>query len=265
MAFDPDLKRHVVLKLFHAASSPEDRERILREGQLLARVDSPFVSRCFGVDEHEGRPYLIMEYIAGQPMSEIHRRFAGDIQWSLNKVLQIARGLAVVHACGLIHRDVKPANVMITEDGCAKLVDLGMAAPLGSNSLEQISGTLAYMAPEQARGEFERIDQRTDIFGVGATLYELLTGRPPYQAGSSRELLALARKGEIQHVQELNAKLPKAVSQICMKCLASNPEQRPSNIREVDQSIKKVLTSRFKPTQLQLATVALLLVLGTLW
>jgi tRNA A-37 threonylcarbamoyl transferase component Bud32 len=226
LAFDPDLKRHVVLKLYRDARTPEAQETVLREGQALARVHSPYVAQCFGVERYEGVPYLVVEYIPGLDLAEQQRSRPLAIVSALEIAGHLAEGLAAVHACGLLHRDIKPANVIIGDDGQPRLVDFGVAATLASDSLRGISGTSPYMAPEQARGLVERIDQRTDLFGLGALLYELLTGRPPYRGATDDEVLAAARVGEVTPPKELNRQVLEPLNELCMRCLARDPDNR---------------------------------------
>jgi serine/threonine protein kinase len=227
LAFDPDLRRQVVLKLYHAAHTTPDWEMILREGQALARVRSPNVAQCFSAERHEGVPYLVVEYVPGRNLAEMQR---GQPRMALDRALelvrQVAEGLAEVHARGLLHRDLKPANIIVGHDGRPRLVDFGLAVPLAGEGLRGVSGTLAYMAPEQARGEVDRIDARSDIFGLGAVLYELLTGQPPYRAASQDELWRLARAGEVVPPQEHNPAVPMAVNDLCLRCLAPDPGRR---------------------------------------
>jgi hypothetical protein len=226
LALDPDLKRHVVLKLYHAARTPEEQEMVLREGQALARVRSPYVAQCYSAEREEGVPFLVMEYIPGRNLAEEHRAHPLSLARALDVVGRLAEGLAAVHACGLLHRDVKPGNVLIGEDGRPRLVDFGLAAPLASAELGQLSGTPTYMAPEQARGQAERIDARTDLYGLGAVLYELLTGRPPHQGGTRWDVLETARAGDVESVVKRAPGVPPAVAALCMRCLARDPADR---------------------------------------
>src|SRR5262249_24994759 len=137
-----------------------------------------------------------------------------------------AEGLAAVHACGLLHRDLKPANIVVGDDGAPRLVDFGLASSPGGDHLTQVSGTLAYMPPEQARGEVERIGPRSDVFGLGAVLYEMLTGRPPYRADTLDDVWKLARDGDVLPAKERNPRLPASLNALCMRCLATDPDGR---------------------------------------
>lgn len=234
LAFDPDLKRHVVLKLYRCGGA--EQEGVLREGQALARVRSPYVAQVHGIERHEGAPYLVVEYIPGHDLAEQQRRQPADHPAVLELMSRLAEGLAAVHACGLLHRDIKPANILIGDDGLPRLVDFGLAAPLASDQLRGLSGTLAYMAPEQARGESERIDPRTDIFGLGAVFYELLTGRPPYRAPDMSALLELARAGDITPPRQIR-EVPKELEAICLRCLARAPAQRFASALELKAAV----------------------------
>src|SRR5262249_28880084 len=160
------------------------------------------------------------EYIPGRNLREQQKVRPLDIAQSLELTKQLAEGLAAVHACGLLHRDLKPENVLIGEEGRPRLVDFGLAAPLASAELANISGTLPYISPEQARGESERIDARTDVYGLGAVLYELLTGHPPHQGASREELWRAACAGDVAPPRQLNRRVPRAVSDLCVRCLA---------------------------------------------
>jgi hypothetical protein len=239
LAFDPDLHRHVVIKLYHEARTPQEQERILQEGRSLARVRSPYVAQCYSAERHEGVPYLVVEYIPGKDLAQVQRSRPLSLDQALELIRQIAEGLAAVHACGLLHRDLKPANILVGDNGIPRLVDFGLAAPLAGESLRGVSGTLAYMAPEQARGEVERIDPRSDVFGLGAVLYKLLTGRPPYRAESAEDLWRAARAGDVVPPRTHQPTVPASVNDLCMRCLAKHPGQRFASAAELAQAIRR--------------------------
>jgi hypothetical protein len=245
LAFDPDLKRHVVLKLYHAARTGAAGSTVLHEGQALARVRSPFVAQCYSAERHEEVPYLVMEYVRGPSLAQ--RLIDGPplpVAESLELVGHLAEGLAAVHACGLLHRDVKPANILLGEDGRPRLVDFGLALAVGSDALRQLSGTLPYMAPEQARGEVERIDARTDVFGLGAVLYHLLAGRPPHLPGEGGNLIEAVRAHRIVPVGERNARLPRAVRELCGRCLEPDPARRFASAADLAAAIRRLRRRR---------------------
>jgi hypothetical protein len=237
-AWDPDLKRHVVLKLYHAAGTSEQQDAVLREGQALARVRSPYVARVHAVERQPTCACLVVEYLPGRTLAERLRAGPVRLDEALELTARLAEGLAAVHACGLLHRDVKPGNVLVGDDGLPRLIDFGLARPLGDDALRRISGTLAYMAPEQARGEIDRVDPRTDVFGLGAVLYELLTGRPPYRAETAAELLEQARAGDVAPPRTHNPRLPAAINDTCLRCLAKDPDRRYASAADLARAVR---------------------------
>jgi hypothetical protein len=265
LAFDPDLKRHVVLKLYHSARTPQEQETVLREGQALARVRSPYVAQCYSAERQDGVPYLVVEYVPGQNLAQRLRTGGLPPAQILTLTRQLAEGLAAVHACGLLHRDVKPGNVLIGDDGLPRLVDFGLAVHVSSDSMSGVSGTLAYMAPEQARGEAERIDARTDLFGLGAVLYELLTGRPPYQATDRLQLLKLARAGEVVPPRKVRPKVPPALDDLCMRCLAREPSDRFRSAQQLADAVARLQRPRRRWPGVAAAAAVLLAGIGLFW
>jgi hypothetical protein len=261
LAFDPDLQRHVVLKVFHQAHTPQEQEGVLREGRALARVRSPYVAQCLAAERQDGVPYLVVEYVAGPSLAERHRERPLTPDQAVELVRQLAEGLSAVHACGLLHRDLKPANVLVDGGGRPRLIDFGLALPLASEELAKVSGTLAYMPPEQARGEVERIDPRTDIYGLGAVLYQLLTGRPPHRGKTRDELWRAACRGDVAPPRQVNPRVPAALERICLKALAADPIDRQASAAALADDLRRY---RAPPRRLALAAgaVAALLVLG---
>jgi hypothetical protein len=205
--------------------------------------------------------YLVVEYIPGPNLAQRLRSGRLSVSQALELIRQLAEGLAAVHACGLLHRDLKPANIIMADDGRPRLVDFGLALSLGSDALANVSGTFAYMAPEQARGQAERIDARTDLFGLGAVLYELLTGRPPYQAKERLLLWQAAASGEIVPVGQRNPRLPRRVQELCMHCLAPDPSGRFASAAELAAAVSGLERRR---RRLQIAGAALLVLAAAL-
>jgi serine/threonine protein kinase len=257
LALDPDLRCHVVLKLYHRARTPEEQERVLREGQALARVRSPYVAQCRGVERQGGVPALVVEYVPGRDLKAQQKARPLGTAEALELTRQLAEGLAAVHACGLLHRDLKPGNVLVGDDGRPRLVDFGLAVPVASAELAGVSGTLAYMAPEQARGEAERIDPRTDVFGLGAILYELLAGRPPHQGETREGLLRAACAGDVVPPRQVNPRVPRAVNDLCLRSLAKDPAQRFASAAEMAWAVRRF--QRWRRLRWPLAAAALLL------
>jgi serine/threonine protein kinase len=226
LARDRALQRLVVLKRYHGVVSPGRRDAVLNEGRALARVRSPFVAPCYGVENRGDEIDLVVEYIPGRPLDEGAANDGADFRRGARLVEQVAEGLAEVHACGLLHRDIKPQNIIVGDDGLPRLVDFGLAVPVASEALQEVSGSPRYMAPEQARGQGERVDTRTDVYGLGGVLYDLLTGQPPRGGKTLGEILEQARGAAIVPPRRLNPRIPRALERICLKAMAADPKSR---------------------------------------
>jgi hypothetical protein len=170
---------------------------------------------------------------------------------------QLAEGVSAVHARGLIHRDIKPANVILHDDGTPRLVDFGLAAPLCGERLGRPGGSPMYMAPEQARLEKDRIDFRTDVFGLGGVLYELLTGHPPHEAATRAELEKQAREGIVIPPRKHDPKIPKPLERLCLKALAAAPENRYTSADEFRQALGRYANRNQRAAALMLSALAL--------
>jgi tRNA A-37 threonylcarbamoyl transferase component Bud32 len=259
LARDRALKRLVVLKRYHGVASSGRREAVLNEGRALARVRSPFVAPCYGVETRGDEIDLVVEYIPGRPLTELTADDRADSGRSATLVEQVAGGLAEVHACGLLHRDIKPQNLILGDDGLPRLVDFGLAVPVASAALHRVAGSPPYMAPEQARGQGERIDARTDVYGLGAVLYYLLTGQPPHDGKTPVEAIEQARHGSIIPPRRINPRVPRALERICLKALAADPQSRFPSAEALRLALRRDrLTRRVAPV---LGAVAVLLAL----
>ncbi len=259
LAHDAELGREVALKLLdeELAADPSFRARFAREARVAAGLSHPSIVTVFDVGETDGRPFIVMELVSGRTLEERLRR---DGALSANEVLAIARqvcdGLEHAHANGLVHRDLKPGNLIEREDGTVKIADFGIARPVEGTELTEagaIVGTAAYLAPEQA--EAGVVTPATDLFALGVVLYELLTGRLPWHVDS---LASLAGRGEVPP-PELSAGTPPGLRTAIERCLQPDPETRPSSAAEVarllddrDEDATLVMTSaapRRSPTR----------------
>ncbi len=238
-AFDPDLDRHVVLKRYH--TGPDGAPDETDEGKALARVQSPYVAHCHGIERIDGETFLVVEFIPGRNLAQVQRDQRLPIEEIVRILALLAEGVSAVHARGLIHRDIKPANVILHDDGNPRLVDFGLAAHLGSRRLRDVCGTLQYMSPEQARGDWDRIDQRADIFGLGALLYNLLTDHAPHEGSSVAEVLNRAKKGDITPPSRLDPTIPAAIEAVCLKALAAAPENRYTTALEFAAALRQAI------------------------
>jgi hypothetical protein len=241
LAYDPDTDRQVVLKRYHPGDTPDDQHPLFEEAQALARIHSDYVAQCFGIERLGDEAFLVVEYIPGRNLEEIRRDGPLNPNRIVRLVTWLAEGVVAVHACGLIHRDIKPANAILHDNDKPRLVDFGLAAPIASSRLRKRSGTPAYMAPEQARGESDRIDFRTDIFGLGGVLFYLLTGCSPYGGSTRAEVLERAKKHDITPPQSLDRTIPAALESVCLKALAAAPEDRYNSAGEFAAALQQAV------------------------
>jgi serine/threonine-protein kinase len=230
LAHDIELDRPVALKRLaeNLARDVELQRRFLREARLAARLAHPNVVRVFDVGEDDGRPFIAMEYVKGETLAEfVARRGKVSPAEAATLGTQMCAGLAAAHAAGLVHRDVKPQNLLLGTDGVLKLGDFGIAAGQEGTRLTlagTVLGTAGYLAPEQARGE--QVTAAADIYAIGAVLYELLTGEPARTAGSLAEL----GSADGFRPPDLAARVPDAPPELAAAvtaCLSFRPEDRP--------------------------------------
>jgi serine/threonine-protein kinase len=233
LAQDQELARPVALKLLaeHLSADPSFHGRFLREAQLAARLSHPNVVHVYDVGDEGGRPYIVMEYVDGQTVAaelEERRRFAPAE--AVGVAVQVCAGLEAAHAAGLVHRDIKPQNLLRNGDGMVKVADFGIARSLEATRYTEqgsILGTAAYLAPEQAAGE--EVTAAVDLYALGVVLYELLTGAPPHTGETLPELLIKQREQDITPVRDLAPEVPIELEAAVMHALARNPDFRPAS------------------------------------
>jgi Protein kinase domain len=238
LARDPDLGHLVVLKRYHASTNDPHAKGAIPDGKALIRLRSRYTPQCYGIERVGDELVLVMEYLPGPNLSEVIASGLPTPRAAAWLVERVAEGLEAVHSCTLVHRDIKPSNIVRGDDGVPRLVDFGLAAHLGSLALQDVSGTPAYMAPEQARGEWMRIDGRTDIYGLGAVLYALLTGQPPHPGVTQEEALDHARRGEVKPPREWNRSIPRPLEAVVLRALAADPARRYATAAELRLALR---------------------------
>jgi serine/threonine protein kinase len=227
-----DLRRVVALKMILAGAQADPRElaRFRREAETVARLQHPNIVTLYGVGEQGGRPYISLEYVAGGSLADRLDGTPIPARQAAQLAEILARAMSAAHQRGIVHRDLKPANVLLEADGTPKITDFGLAKrlddPTGPISSGAILGTPSYMAPEQAAGQIREIARATDVYALGAILYELLTGRPPFRAATSLETLWQVIADEPVPPRLLVPSVPRDLEAICVKCLHKDPRQR---------------------------------------
>jgi serine/threonine-protein kinase len=228
LAHDEELDRRVAVKVLADNVSGDDnfRARFLQESKLASRLSHPNVVQVYDAGETEGSPYIVMEYVPGGTLAQRGRLAHAE---AVALALQACAGLQHAHNAGLVHRDVKPANLLVRADHVLKIADFGIARADELTRLTQhgtVLGTAAYLSPEQAAGE--EVTAATDIYSLAAVTYELLTGRAPYEFESLAELAAQQAGGVITPLRDLEPSVPEPVEAAVMHALAREPRFRPA-------------------------------------
>jgi serine/threonine-protein kinase len=225
------LNRVVALKMILAAqlASPAEVERFRLEAEAAAGLDHPNIVPVYEVGEDQGRHFFSMKLIEGSSLARRAAAFVADPRGAARLMARVARAVHYAHQRGILHRDLKPANILLDAAGQPHVTDFGLAKRLeGGAGLTQsggIVGTPSYMAPEQAAGR-KGLTTAADVYGLGAVLYELLTGRPPFQAETPLETLLQVQTEDPTPVRALNQSVPRDLATVCMKCLEKAPERR---------------------------------------
>ncbi len=234
------LNRMVAIKILpkRFSENPEYVERFYKEGQAAGKLNHHNIVRAIDVGEAGGYHYFVMEYVEGKTIAD--DLAAGNVfeeAEALDIIIQVANALGHAHACGLIHRDVKPKNIMISTDGTVKLADMGLARETSDIEAAQSEagkayGTPYYIAPEQIRGKID-IDGRADIYGLGATLYHMLTGRVPFMAEDSADVMRKHLREKLIPPDHINTSLSAGVSEVIEIMMAKRKEKRYTDIEEL--------------------------------
>lgn len=241
-AEDTKLKRNVALKFLppELTKDEEAKERFVIEAQAAAALSHPNICTIYEITEEEGKSFIAMEYVEGLSLKNKIDKGPIVIEEAVSIAIQVAQGMEQAHKKGIVHRDIKSANIMITDTGQAKIMDFGLAKVKGGTLLTREGttlGTVAYMSPEQARGE--DVDNRSDIWSLGIVLYEMLSGQLPFVGDREASILYSVAHEEAKPVTAWNPNIPTELQQIINRTLKKKPEARYSSAEEMGNALKK--------------------------
>ncbi len=242
-AMDTKLKRTVALKFLppELTHIPDVKERFMREAQAAAALDHPNICTVHEFDEDDKETFISMAYIEGQSLRKKIESGSLELEEALRIATQVAEGLQEAHKKGVVHRDIKSANIMVNERDQAKILDFGLARKTGGTLITKDGttlGTIAYMSPEQARGE--NVDQRTDIWSFGVVLYEMFTGSLPFKGEHDQGLVYSILNDKPKQITDLHPEIPMSIGQVVAKSLEKNPNERYQQIEELLDDLKSI-------------------------
>ena len=248
-AMDPNLKRVVAIKIIHPhlSSDPDFVQRFEEEASGVAQLRHPRIIQVYDFNQDDGVYYMVLEFVPGENLQDHLKRLTDDerklpISKAIEYMIDVCEAVDYAHRRGMIHRDIKPANIMLSLLGEAILMDFGIAKIVGSQrhtATGAVVGTAMYMSPEQIKGE--RPDQRTDIYSLGVTLFEMASGRPPFKADSAMTLMMMHINDPVPDPKKLNPDVPDDLAAVIHKALAKNPDERYQSAAEMASALRRVL------------------------
>jgi hypothetical protein len=246
-ARDLRLGRIIALKmaLTGAYAGPRERERFQREAEAVAGLCHANIVQIHEVGDHQGQPYFTMEFVDGGSLAQKLAAAPQSVRWAAELVATLAEAVSVAHRAGIVHRDLKPGNILLTTEGTPKISDFGLARRLKREGdltwTGTTVGTPSYMAPEQASNTTGPVGPATDVYGLGAILYEMLTGRPPFCAESPLETVRQVLSEEPAPPSRLNPQVPRDLETICLKCLRKEPQRRYTSAAALAEDLRRYL------------------------
>src|SRR5437762_5879675 len=231
-AHQKSLNRTVALKVIGLGpwTTEAHFKRFRREAEAAASLEHPCIVPIYEVGERDGQCYFSMKFVEGGQLDEVIKREPLPIPRAVELIAKVARTVHYAHEHGILHRDIKPGNILLDAKGEPLLTDFGLARLVEAESTItgtlEVMGTPSYMAPEQAAGETRKLTSATDVYGLGAVLYQLLTGQPPFAGGTTYETIRLLRDTEPRPPRLLNPKIDRDLPTICLKCLEKDPKRR---------------------------------------
>ncbi len=248
-AYHPALDRHVAIKVLHPAfkEDPQFLERFKREARVVARLEHSNIVPIYDFAEHEGQPYLVMKFIEGETLKSCMMRSTIPQEIAIKIVESVGAALAHAHKQGILHRDVKPSNILLSQDGRIYLADYGLAriAEAGASTLsgDMLMGTPQYISPEQASG-VKNLDERTDIYSFGIVLYEMAVGRVPFNADTPFSIIHDHIYTPLPLPRDVNPSVSPGMQQVLLKALAKNPKDRYSSADELVNAYLRILVPK---------------------
>jgi serine/threonine protein kinase len=242
------LNRTVAVKMVLAGvgSAAHERARFRSEAETVAKLKHPNIVQIHEVREHDGRPFLVLEYAEAGSLADLLTGTPMSAARSAMLIVALAGAVHHAHQLGIVHRDLKPANILLTSDGTPKVADFGLAKRLDDDASKTRTGTIMgtphYMAPEQALGRIKEIGPTTDVYALGVILYEMLTGRVPFVGETILETLEQVRTYEPVPPRQLVPKLPRDLETICLKCLEKDPKRRYPSARDLADDLHAFLS-----------------------
>lgn len=245
LGYDIILERDVAIKVLRGDLSDDEKfvRRFRREAQNASLLNHPNIVQIYDVGEDDGNFYIVMEYIKGQTLKQlIKKRGKLSVPETIDIVTQLTDGLAHAHDSYIIHRDIKPQNIMILDDGMVKITDFGIAMALNASDLTQtnsVMGSVHYLPPEQASGKGSTI--KSDIYSLGIMMYEMLAGTMPFRGETAVEIAMKQLKNPMPSIRKVNSNVPQALENIILKATAKNTKNRYNNVRELYDDLKTCL------------------------
>ena len=249
-ATDTLIGRTVAVKILtpESAGDPEVKQRFLQEARMAGNISHENVISIFDFGEIKGRPFMVMEFLQGDSLRNLIRDVrTGDLQQRLQIAVQAARAIEYIHSAQIIHRDIKPDNIHVNPKGVVKLIDFGIAKmqDLSRTQPGYVLGTPYYMAPEQVRGE--KVTPLVDVYAFGVLLFELMAGVKPFKAASVEEIFHRILSEPFDFAPLRQAGVSGALYDLIVQCVAKNPAERPSGLKEVRERLEAILTPRRGP------------------
>ncbi len=246
LAYDTILEREVAVKILRGDLASDEKfvKRFQREAKAASSLNHPNIVEMYDVGEDDGNYFIVMEYVNGKTLKSLIKKRGGlSLSETIDIMLQLTSGIACAHESFIIHRDIKPQNILILEDGRVKITDFGIAVALNSTELTQtnsVMGSVHYLPPEQANGSVATV--KSDIYSLGILMYELLTGKLPFKGDNAVEIAIKQMKDRLPSIVSQNPLVPQSVENVVLKACAKNPKNRYDSVAEMHEDLKTVLS-----------------------